>query len=263
VTANVLFEKTKDLSRNLIGARTPDHDAVSVAFEYLPTFPLKASVKGEYAGSDNTKRIGLVYAIAGRLFDRMSLLARGSYYRDAGEQSLASTRGLYVFGIAYRPTADNWLNLLGQIELRTEGNQIVQPAVGYRSVVGWAHASIVPFAGAEIGVKYALKSALEHAGEFDIRTLTDLIQGRVQYDVASFLNVAVEGRMLRQYEVGDRRLGWSAEAGVVVLPNLMLVGGYNFEGYAERDLIDNVYSAAGPYVTVRAKFTERLFGFGD
>ncbi|HVZ38986.1 MAG TPA: hypothetical protein VHI13_06895 [Candidatus Kapabacteria bacterium] len=263
LTANILFEKTKDLSRTLVGARTPDHDALSLALEYAPAIPLRASAKGEYSGSGGSARSGITYGVAYRIFDETSLLVKGNYYRDAGASpGTGSMQGVYIFGVAYRPLGASWLNLVAQTELRAEDNQAVAPQVRYRSTIVSMHAVTQPADGLEIGAKYALKSALDGADGVEIRTLTDMVQLRGEYDLTSFLNVAVEGRALRQVELGDLKLSGSAEVGVVVLPNTMLVGGYSFQGYTERDLVDYVYSAKGPYITVRAKFTEGLFGFG-
>lgn len=264
LTANIFFEKTKNLTHTLVDTRTADHDALSVGLEYLPLFPLKASLKGEYSNAENAVRVGLTYGIAYRAFDELSLLARGTYYRDAVPSSpTANTRGTYVFGMAYRPMTSNWLNLVAQVEMRSERNMIVAPTTDYRSVIGVAHAYIEPIAGLEIALKYAVKSANDRNGEIGVTTLTDLGQARLAFDITSWLNIATEGRMLNQRQTGDTKLGASAEVGVVLLSNTMLVGGYNFQGYSERDLVDYTYTSRGPYVTIRAKFTEHLFGFGD
>ena len=44
------------------------------------------------------------------------------------------------------------------------------------------------------------------------------------------------------------------------MKNTMIAVGYNFQTYRERDLVDNSCSVAGPYVTLRLKFTEEFFG---
>jgi hypothetical protein len=38
--------------------------------------------------------------------------------------------------------------------------------------------------------------------------------------------------------------------------------GYNFQAYKDRELHEYVYSASGPYVTLRVKLTEEDLGAG-
>jgi hypothetical protein len=56
------------------------------------------------------------------------------------------------------------------------------------------------------------------------------------------------------------KVSYSGETGFVLIPNTMISVGYNFRGYKDRDLVEYIYSVSGPYITLRLKFTEELFG---
>jgi hypothetical protein len=264
ITCNLLFEKTKNLSRNLAEARTPDHDALSLALEYLPSFPLKATAKGEYNGDRENTRMSFTYGVDCRLLKDVSFLAEGRYYSERSmQQPGLNLQGDYIFGFACRPLATNWLNLIGRVEVKYNDNEIVQPVTRYSATILSSHAYVEPLDGVEIGVKYALKGATDYYDSMATSTLTDYAQLRSEYDLTTFMNIAVEGRLLRQHEAGDMKFGYSAELGFTLLKNTMVVAGYNFQGYGERDLVDPVYAVRGPYVTMRMKFTEGLFGLNE
>ncbi len=86
---------------------------------------------------------------------------------------------------------------------------------------------------------------------------------RPQYDLTPEWNVAGECRALYQHAARNLKMGYSVETGFVFIKNTMLSAGYNFQAYRERDLVENVYAVAGPYVTVRLKLTEELFGLDE
>jgi hypothetical protein len=263
VTTNFLYEKTKNLGKRLAEARTDDHEAVSLSVEYLPLIPLRASLKGEYSEDANTLRKGFDFGVSYKLFNDLSVIAKGTNYLAESRSQVGYTKQQqYVFGFAFRPVDFNWLNAIAKVEHKVHDNQVVQPSDYARATIASVHAYLEPLADVEIGLKYALKNSRETLGGISFSTVSDFILARPQYDITSWLNVAGEVRILRQRGANDRKVGYSGEAGVVAIKNTMIAVGYNFQGYKDRDLVEYLYSAAGPYVTLRLKFTEELFGLG-
>ena len=214
LTANLMFEKTKNLSKNLTEARTPDHDALSASLEYFPHIPLRATLKGEYANESGASHKGVDYGIAFRMLDNLSFLSRGTYtYSEQQAQSGAAKHSEYTFGVAYRPAQSNWLNLIGKIQWKAEENLLVKPVVSYNAFIISAHAYIEPLQGTEIGMKYALKNATDGTGGVTVGTLTDFVLVRMQYDILPQWNVAGEARFLRQFNANDIKAGYSVETG--------------------------------------------------
>ncbi len=261
LTTNFLYEKSKNLSKQLAEARTDDHDALSVSLEYLPLFPLRASLKGEYSEDPNNLRKGFDFGASYRLANDFSIITKATNYLSVSRaQTGSASQQKYMLGFAYRPVATNWLNVIAKIEHKVQDNTVVLPADYYRTTIASAHAYIEPFPLFEIGLKYALKNSFEEYDAVQFSTVTDFILIRPQYDLTNWLNVAGEMRMLRQRGANDLKIGYSAEAGVVAITNMIVAVGYNFQAYKDRDLVDNIYSVAGPYVTLRMKFTEEIFG---
>ncbi len=140
LTANILFEKTKDLSKNLVEARTPDHDAASLSFEYFPTFPLRATAKVEYFREVTNLRRGIDVGAAFALFDGVNLLGKGTYFRDDARQTSGSVKQSdTMLGFAYRPASVNWLNVIAKVQFKSHENSTVTPGVDYRATIASMH----------------------------------------------------------------------------------------------------------------------------
>ncbi|MEK7250877.1 MAG: hypothetical protein AAB209_10705, partial [Bacteroidota bacterium] len=145
LTANFLYEKTKNLSKRLAEARTDDHDAVSLSLEYLPAFPLRASVKGEYNEDANNLRKGFDYGVTYRLFNDFSIVTKGtSYLAESRSQTGYTKQAHYLLGFAFRPVDFNWLNMIAKVEHKVQDNQVVQPTDYYRATIASAHAYVEP-----------------------------------------------------------------------------------------------------------------------
>jgi hypothetical protein len=261
LTANILYEKTKNLAKNLVEARTPDHDAVSVGLEYFPLFPLRATLKAEYGKDNANSRTGFDYGVSYKVLDELSILSKGTYFLADSRSQIGSTQqSEYLLGFAYRPAFSNWLNVIGKVQFKSQENTVVQPTASYRAFIASAHVYVEPLERLEFGIKYALKDARDEYDGNVVPTLTDFILVRPQYDLMPKWNVAGEVRFLRQRAAHDLMVGYSLETGYVVMKNAMVAVGYNFQAYKDRDLVDDVFSARGPYVTLRLKLTEDALG---
>jgi hypothetical protein len=287
VTANIAFERTRSLDRNVAEAKTSDNDAFSLGFEYLPKAAYKASIKGEFAKNPQAVRRSVTFGGDIRLASDFTLIDKMTYFEEdrSAAQSSASTfadgalssgqigtalsGGLLkkfdnAIGIAYRPVEFDWLNAIGKYEKKMEFNGVVMPQTSYDVNIVSLHTFVEPMVGLEIGAKYAMKFGREEAYGLSAATMTDFYLLRAEYDLRwNNFDVAAEYRILNsrivdQANSSSIKRGYSAEIGNVVFQNIRLAAGYNFVGTADRDLVGKDYQSAGPFISVRAKFTEKI-----
>lgn len=288
LTSELLYEKTRDLNRNVLETSTPDHDAYSIGLEYLPKNSYKATIKAELAKDAQSMRRNFVFGGDLRIARDFTLIEKLSYYEETRSQSQNPANGFVggtlsanpvdqvgaqlssgmlkkfhnVVGLAYRPVSWDWLNAIGKFEQKSEYNGLVAPEVEYNASIVSVHTFIEPIRRLEFGIKYAMKLANERAYGLTAKTFTDLYLVRGEYDLNwNNFDVAAEYRILTQRQANDQKIGYSAEVGYVALQNVHIGVGYNFVGNKERDLIDYNYWSKGPYVTMRIKFTEKLFNY--
>ncbi|MFA6539983.1 MAG: hypothetical protein WCT99_00120 [Bacteroidota bacterium] len=287
LTSNVSYERTKALDRNIVETQTNDNDAVSVGLEYLPKKSYKATVKGEWAKTTASIRRSVTFGGDIRVANDFTLIDKMTYFEEA--QSAVQTTGTTfadgnlsanqagvglssgllkkfnnAVGLAYRPVDVDWLNAIGKFEKKVEFNGVVEPQSAYDVNILSLHTFIEPVIGLEIGTKYAMKYATEESYGLKASTITDFYLVRAEYDLRwNNFDVAAEYRILNsrivdQSNSNSVKNGYSAEIGNVVFQNIHVGVGYNFVGTQERDLVGKDYWSAGPFISVRAKFTEKI-----
>jgi hypothetical protein len=285
LTSNFLYERTRALDRNVTEVRTEDADAISLGLEYLPKEqPYRLSIKGEYSKRSEMITRGGTFGGDIRLGNEFTLIEKLVYYQEAhtlgqntdssrtfsgsimapGQFGSANTTGSLarlsnIVGLAYRPTSFDWFNAIGKFEKKYDFNGLVSPQTSSDVSVVSLHTFIEPVAGLEIGTKYALKYAKEEAFGLSANTFTDFYLVRAEYDLRwKNFDVAGEYRILNQREANNSKSGYSLEIGNGVFENVRIGVGYNFVGTYDRDLVGYNYWSQGPFVTMRAKFTEKV-----
>ena len=287
VTSNISYERTRALDRNIVEVQTADNDAVSVGLEYLPKQSYKASIKGEFAKTSQALRKNLTFGGDIRLANDFTLIDKITYFEEdrvkpqsasntfasgslaEGQIGSSLTNGLLkkfnnAIGLAYRPVDIDWLNAIGKFEKKVEFNGLVEPQTSSDVNILSLHTFVEPIIGLEIGTKYAMKYASEEAFGLKASTMTDFYLIRAEYDLRwNNFDVASEYRILNsrivdQANSSSIKHGYSAEVGNVVFENIRVAVGYNFVGTEDRDLVGKDYQSAGFFLSVRAKFTEKI-----
>ncbi len=287
ITSNVSYERTRALDRNIVEVQTADNDAISVGLEYLPKESYKVSIKAEFAKTSQSIRRNLTFGGDIQVARDFTLIDKLTYFEEERNQaqsvssSFASGTlsegqigsetggGLLkkfknTIGIAFRPVDFDWLNAIGKYETKAEFNGMVDPQTSYNVNIISLHTFVEPVIGLEIGTKYAMKFATEKTFGLKASTMTDFYLIRVEYDLRwKNFDVATEYRILNsrivdQANSSSVKRGYSLEIGNVIFENVRFGAGYNFAAAADRDLVGNDYQSAGPFISVRAKFTEKI-----
>ena len=286
LTSELMYEKTRDLDRNVLETATPDHNSFSLGLEYLPKASYKATIKGEIASDGQSTKRDLTFGGDLRLARDFTLIEKLTYYEEVRSQSQDTTNSFAggtlsanpldqigtplssgilknfhnTIGIAYRPVAWDWLNAIGKFEQKLTYNGMVSPETYDNAQIVSLHTFIEPFRRLEMGLKYALKLDDETSYGLTAKTMTDFYLLHAEYDLNWHnFDVAGEYRVLNQHDANDAKVGYSAELGYVLLQNVHVAVGYNFIGNKDRDLVEYTYWSKGPYVTMGVKFTEKIF----
>lgn len=116
------------------------------------------------------------------------------------------------------------------------------------------------------------RAALKLSGDGNVNlpyaaNLTLLFQGRAQYRLSRWVDIAAEGRYLYQPSSGSQKRWFGTEMGFWILPDLRVGGGYNFSKSQEiyGFTNNNVYNRNGFYFVISSKFSRlfNLFGTSD
>ena len=184
LTSELSYERTKELDQNVLETSTPDHNALSLGFEYLPKASYKATIKGEIASDGQSTKRDLTFGGDLRLARDFTLIEKLTYYEEVRSQAQDPTNSFAggtltadptniigsqlsdgtlknlhnTIGIAYRPVAWDWLNAIGKFDQRMSYNGMVSPETYDNASIVSLHTFIEPFRRLELGLKYALKT---------------------------------------------------------------------------------------------------------
>ena len=235
----------------------PDGFATTAGFAYNPNDEFKLTARLEFSNeeSDASRKstlgeLGLSYAVN----PDYTLLFRTRGFRDDLENDGDRTYARTMLGAAYRPVDYDAFNALAKMEHKRERDSMSEPVFNSDA---W-----IP--SVEFNYQWGrnLQTSAKYAGKFvrsdEDRAYTDLIQGRMVYDITDRFDVGGAYRILSSHDGGSVRQGGYAELGVRIVKDIWLSGGWCFDDF-DSDLTGDSFEGKGPYIKLRFKFDENVF----
>ena len=252
VRANTSVERVKVIS----GAKDNEAIALTGAIEVSrhPTWTGNARLELRH-GEDSDgvlSTLGLAYKIN----DSLTFL---------GKNTLAATRSnaadairlteLLQSGVAYRALESIGVTGLAKYEYKLERDD--GPANLKRAVHAVSmNANWQLRRDTVVSARYAAKVALDRSSGLSSRTVSHLVGGRVTHEINEDWDVGATAQVLLDRDTRGRQYAAGLEAGYQLQRNMWVSAGYNFMGFAERDLAGADATAKGAYVRLRMKFDE-------
>jgi hypothetical protein len=214
-------------------------------------------------------------SVARKLDRNWTALAR-NYYATTDVQNVAGKQmqNRFTVGFAYRPVDADRFDALGKLEYKIENNGEVANTAGVaaesrKALVVSISSNWHPSRNWWLSGRFAAKTASEAYNanngsglmSTDSKFSATMMSARAMYDVTSRWDLGALASLMQGG--GNRQYAYGLETGFVVKRNLWLSAGYNFAGFTDKDLTGNEYTAKGPYLRLRAKFNENLFGSDD
>ncbi len=248
VTGNVSLEKVSTF-RGDEDQDEPDGLAVTAALEYLPSDDVKLTTHGEYLHS-TLESIHLAEAgLTCKLTPDYSLLLRERFFNNDFDGGGRHTISRSLLGLAYRPVDQDRFNALAKLEFKHEKDTSAEPTLSTNAYIGSVEGVYQADRRLQLIGKYAGKLVVD--GDSD--NYTDLVSGRIIYDLSDRFDVGVEYRMLTSHGVNSRAHGGSAEVGYRLARDFWLSLGYRFDKF-DADLTQDDYWGKGPFLRLRMKF---------
>jgi hypothetical protein len=242
-----------------IAGESREATAASVGLEYTASARLKGTGRLEWRKDSSSDSWLSTVGVAQRLSRDWTFLARNYYQLTMPESAPNVVQDRFSIGTAYRDTVKNRVNLLTRYEFRIEDTPALTPgtASDRRVQVVSTHADIHPHRAWLFSGQYAAKLVDDRMEASAGRFGTQLVSGRVGYDIARRWDVAALTSVMWSGE-GGRRSAVGAEVGFRIRQNLWLSGGYNFTGFTDRDLVSSNFTTRGFFMRIRLKFDESI-----
>ena len=262
VTDAWTFDTTFERMRTLRGTGDNDFTAYSIATQYLPADPLKASARFERRDGRSTDKMVVTSAGDWSVARTWSVLAKHTFLDESHLNRTTSRmeplrRHQLSLGLAHRPYHDDVINAILKYELKSESDNRQQRDAQKTSHIGSIETLVQPAARLEWYARYTFKLNRVRTGQVKAHALTDLWSTHLRYEWTQRWDTLAELRVLNQYQQDDLNYGSALELGYIALRNTRLALGYNIAGNEDRDLSNASYWARGPYMKVQIKFSER------
>ncbi|HYO91759.1 MAG TPA: hypothetical protein VEQ40_08990, partial [Pyrinomonadaceae bacterium] len=248
----------------LIAGNGESFNSVTLGASWLPTDSFRSSVRYELR---DRAGLGQLFALgaAGRLGDGFTTMARVQFSRSL----FANRQNELMDGtvaVAYRPTESDRYGLLFSYRHRsltqdgTGGTGPTRQRADVLSTDGYYQL----MKNLELYGRFALKiSADGDAQLVYVSTMTYMTQGRAQYRMGRYFDLAAETRYMIQPASGTRSNSTGVEIGFWATPDLRLGGGYNlsssFDGPGSQSFNN---TRKGFYFTISSKLFNLFDLFG-
>ena len=244
-------------------------DSYSIGLEYLDNPNFKATGRYEYRTSKAGDNMVISAGAAGKLSPALTALARYDQGNFANQlltgSGLGDTINLKV-GLAYRDPSSDKFNALFRYEYRQNPSYIPDTLLfssGTGSTVNLfaLEAIYAPNYRWEFYGKFALRDTKSYLAKDLLGTNSiTLAQFRTSYRLGYRWDVAGEVRWIGQPASGFQEVGFVAEIGYYVTPNLRVAGGYSFGDAQDRDFGDR--NRGGFFVGLSLKLDQLSDVFG-
>ncbi|RME68756.1 MAG: hypothetical protein D6778_01455, partial [Nitrospirae bacterium] len=219
-----------------------DYTALSLRGAYTQKRNYKLTAQYNVRFGDNTTDHLLGASGVVKVSKDTTVFVRERYFLSEYEENAV------LLGFARRPVGWDKLNWLLKLRWivtnRDENTQkfIFSTHLNYQPHRRWELMG-------EYATKYVVVQDVGHA-------FTELLRGRVLYDLTEHLEAGLQSGVLYQHETDTYLLSYGPEVGYMPVRNFWVSVGYNFQGFYDQDFEGANYWAKGPYLKIRIKFDE-------
>ena len=243
---------------------TVDHQALSVAYEYLPESPIKTSGKYEFNIKKETIQNNLMLNVDLKIFNGLAVLAktvnsRVDYRANDNDYTVKSNSQL---GLAFRPEKSDAYNALLKAAYIVDKNTHVSNPVNQQRFIVSTHHYWQPLDKLEIGFRYAYRVVTdEEIGLFKDHTSTHFFAMRLEYDLSLKWYAANDLRFIHLMPTNETKISSTIELGYLIAKNLQVGVGYAFNSFEDPDFSTQEYTLRNIFLTLHMKFSEDLFNW--
>lgn len=235
--------------------------------------------RAEWRAADSGDRLGLTSNLLRTLGEGKTIASALRWYEARQQGGTTARFASADLSMAWRPLDSRW-SLLDRVQLRHEradagfagrnplggigyatgaGAQdsfrvLGNVAVNYRSEAervrrGW-----------EATLYYGAKWVDGSFGGDDFAGYTDAVGFDVRRALGRRIDVGAQGSVQHSWSRGTLAYAAGPVIGLSPGGDLWLTAGYNLSGYRDRDVAEDRYTRAGPFLTLRMKFDQRDVG---
>ncbi len=213
-------------------------------------------VSGEYRDASEAHKYNLTGAIYTQPNSKVALALGASYNHERATTQKSDDANLRL-SIAYRPQ-EGATTLLEKLDLVYQGVDGAEDGTTKtQKVVNNLLVNYTPTPRTELSLQHGIKYVKDRLNTYELTGITQLFGMDSRYDITKKWMVGVQGSLLYAMKQEDWDYGVGLYIGYNLFTNMLIVSGYNWEGFEDRDFSLQNYRIEGPYVQFRMKFDQK------
>lgn len=261
LTLNFAYENASTMDH--FETPTTEHQALSVAFEYLPEIMWKTTGKWEYRSDCESRQYNYMFGTDFKVAHGLAVITKSVYstvnYQSTNDYVIKTDNQL---GLAFRPERSDFYNCLAKVAYIVDNNTHIQPKISLDRFIISTHHYWQPTDRLEIGGRLAKRIVVdEEVGLFKDKVTTDFYALRLEYDWNLKWYTALDSRYISLKPLNESKVGASVEMGYLLMKNVQVGVGYALLKYDDPDFSEQNYQFDNFFVTLHMKFSEEIFNW--
>jgi large repetitive protein len=250
--------------QSLNGTGSANTSAITGALEYTKSKNFKGTARLEFRTNPSANSMLNTIGLAYKISQDWTILGKNIINLSQGNTLNAGKKiqERMQIGMAYRQTRRNIWNGLVKYEFRNEADNQAGNTNRKAGIIS-ASVNCQPNKAILINASYAGKTVDDTSTGIPCTLTAQLISGRVVYELTPRWDVGVSASKFFSGAGQAETYGTGIEVGYLLYRDLWLSLGCNFSGFSDPELTGEDYTAQGPFLRLRFKFGEDLFGADD
>ena len=247
------YEKGQVLDGNASSEQV-DFSAYRLGVNYR-TGGWTASLNGEYRDAGIDQKYNVTAAIYTQANSATALAFSAGYNREEGADGVSEDANVRL-SVAYRPEQTDVI-VLDKLDLVHEKRNVFEEEIYTQKAINNLVVNYSPNQRTEVSLQHGIKYVRDTVNDYEFKGVTQLFGIDARHDITEKWMIGTQASVLYAHSANNWDYGAGIYTGYNIFTNMMLIGGYNWQGFQDRDFSLQNYRAEGAYVQFKMKFDQK------
>lgn len=220
-----------------------------------------ALINGEYRNGHIENKYNVTAGVYTQASDALAVALSAGYnevYDDFKSQKDADLR----FSLAYRPEQTNWI-ILEKLDYIYNASDLTEELTGLietmktEKIINNLNFNYTPNYDVEVSLQHGIKYVVDTIEEYEHEGITQLFGVDIKYDITGKWEIGTQASVLYAQSADNWDYGVGLYTGYNIFDNMLMIVGYNWEGFEDKDFSLQTYRIEGPYAQFRMKVDQQ------
>jgi hypothetical protein len=250
---SVGYEKGEVLDGNA-SSEEVDFSAYRLGINYR-TGGWTASLNGEYRDAGIDQKYNVTAAIYTQANSAMALALSAGYNKEDTAEGRSEDANIRL-SVAYRPEQTDVI-VLDKLDLVHQKRNAFDEEMYTQKVINNLVVNYSPNKRTEVSLQHGIKYVRDSVNDYEFKGVTQLFGVDIRYDLTGKWMVGAQASVLYAHSANNWDYSAGLYTGYNLFTNMLLIGGYNWQGFEDQDFSLQNYRVEGPYIQFKMKFDQK------